>query len=332
MEESMQNYTKEFKIQVVTEYQKLKVIDYVLKKYKIAHSTLFDWASRYRELTDKTEYTLDDYLNLNIIISLDRSTFYNYYSRRVKKQFEIKKTENKKAIIRIFEESGQRFGSTKIYQKMRAEGFKLDNRTVSCIYKELGLINKQCKKKSFIPQKDNRYGYLKNKLNQKFSQSEPNKFWVSDTTSIWVANNRFHLCTIIDLFSRKVIAYRLSSQYNSSLTINTLKDAFEQRNRPTGVTFHSDKGSSYVATEFRALLHSLKFEQSCSKKGTPYDNAVAESFFSNLKRDEINSHNFEFFEEMKECVDEYMKFYNGYRPHSFLKKTPNQVEEEFYNV
>ncbi len=147
---------------------------------------------------------------------------------------------------------------------------------------------------------------------------------------IRVASVKFYLCVIIDLFSRKVIAYRLSSQENSSLAVKTFKDAYEMRGRPVGLSFHSDQGLQYTNQEFRDLLHSLKVKQSFSNKGNPYDNAPMESFFSSFKREEINANNFEYFEELKECVDSYMQYYNDYRPHETLKnKTPNQVEDDY---
>ncbi|MBR4418633.1 MAG: DDE-type integrase/transposase/recombinase [Clostridia bacterium] len=136
---------------------------------------------------------------------------------------------------------------------------------------------------------------------------------------------------MIDLFSRKVIAYRLSSQNNTNLTINTFKDAFENRNRPAELSFHTDQGTNYTSTAFRDLLQILKVNQSFSHRGNPYDNACMESFYASFKREEYNAKEYEFFEDLENSVDSYMEFYNNYRPHESLKnKTPNQFEAEFY--
>ena len=164
-----------------------------------------------------------------------------------------------------------------------------------------------------------------------FNQTAPNKYWVSDVTEVKVGRNKFFLCVILDLFSRKVIAYRLSSQNNTQLTVNTFKDAFESRNRPTELSFHSDQGANYTSFEFRDLLRSLRVNQSFSKSGSPYDNACMESFFSNFKREEYNAKHYEYFDELQASVDSYMKYYNEYRPHQTLKdNTPNQFEEEYF--
>ncbi|MCL2798223.1 MAG: IS3 family transposase [Firmicutes bacterium] len=266
-------------------------------------------------------------------IDLPHGTFYNYHFRRVlETRNEKKKADYRKIIKGIFDESGQRFGSIKIYNKMRIEGFNIDVKTVSALFKEIGLKSKQCKKRYFVPKPGRAFNFIGNKLNRQFNPTEPNKFWVSDTTHIWIGNSHFWLCVIIELFSRKIIAYRLSSQDNAKLIINTFKDAFENRGHPSDLTFHSDKGSGYISNEFRSLLCSLKVTQSCSKTGNPYDNAVVEAFFSNMKREELNFHNFEYFDDLKECIVKYMEYYNGYRPHNSLKnKTPNQIEQEFFD-
>ena len=83
----------------------------------------------------------------------------------------------------------------------------------------------------------------KNNLNQHFNPANPNIVWVSDITYIKVASKFYYLCVIIDLFSRKVIAYKISSRMTDDLTIDTLRLAYENRNHPKSVLFHSDSGN-----------------------------------------------------------------------------------------
>lgn len=173
--------------------------------------------------------------------------------------------------------------------------------------------------------------YYVNKLKRIFNQDIPNKYWVGDVTELKIGKNKFYLCVILDLFSRKVVGYRLSTQNNTNLTINTFKDAFESRNKPIGLFFHSDQGSNYTAYEFKDLLRFLKVEQSFSHKGNPYDNACMESFFSTFKREEYNTKNYVDIDELEKCIDGYMKFYNEYRPHQTLNNmTPCQYENDYY--
>ena len=134
------------------------------------------------------------------------------------------------------------------------------------------------------------------------------------------------------MFSRKVIAHRLSSQNNTQLTISTFKDTYECRIRPVGLSFHSDKGTNYTSIKFRDLLRSLRLNQSFSKNGHPYDYAYMESFFASFKREEYNSKYYEIFDELEASVDSYMKYYNVYKPHRSLNnKTPNEYEKNYFS-
>ena len=94
---------------------------------------------------------------------------------------------------------------------------------------------------------------------------------------------------------------------NSSLTINTFKDAYETRNHPIRLSFHNDQGVQYTCHKFRDLLRSLKVTHSFSNKGAPYDNAVIEAFFSNYKKEDYNYKKFQYFDELKESVDKFVQ-------------------------
>lgn len=266
------------------------------------------------------------------LLNIPTGTVYNYHFRRtIITQNNIRDEDLKKEIYRLFKASDERFGAKKIWIKLRETGFNTSLNKVQNLMKLLNIKSKQTIRKNEEKRNDNSQYYV-NKLKRVLNQTEPNKYWVSDVTEVRVHTSRFYLCVILDLFSRKVIAYRISSQNNTQLTINTFKDAYESRNRPTELSFYSDQGANYTAYEFRSLLHSLKVNQSFSKSGNPYDNACMESFFSNFKREEYNGKHYEFFDELEESVASYMKYYNDYRPHQTLKnKTPNQFENDYYN-
>ncbi len=265
------------------------------------------------------------------LLEIPKGTFYNYHLRRKTiTQNQIRDEQLKQEILNIFKVSGERFGAKKIEAKLRTNGIKTTLHKVQTLMKVLNIKSCQRINKIEAPQNDNSQYYI-NKLKRLFNQNAPNKFWVSDVTELKACKNKFYLCVILDLFSRKVIAFRLSSQNNVNLTVNTFKDAYESRNRPCNLSFHSDQGNNYTAYEFRELLRFLNVNQSFSKKGNPYDNACMESFFSSFKREEYNSKQYEHFDELEESVASYIKFYNDFRPHQSLKnKTPNQVEEIYF--
>ena len=175
-------------------------------------------------------------------------------------------------------------------------------------------------------------GEFKNHLQQQFIQNAPNLVWVSDITYLRAGNKWYYLCVIIDLFSRKVVAWHLSNRADVALVIAAFRKAYETRNAPYGLLFHSDRGTQYTAFAFRQLLDSLNVVQSFSKKGYPFDNAVCECFFKYLKKEETNRRIYHTFQELQLSVFEYIEgYYNSRRPHGSLGyMTPNEAESVYW--
>lgn len=175
-------------------------------------------------------------------------------------------------------------------------------------------------------------GDCANHLQQQFSQDAPDLVWVSDITYLKAGRKWYYLCVVIDLFSRKVIAWRLSRTANADLVITAFRKAYENRNAPYGLMFHSDRGTQYTSFAFRQLLDSLNVVQSFSKKGYPFDNAVCECFFKYLKLEETNRRTYHTFKELYLSVFEYIEgFYNSRRPHASLGYlTPNEMESAYW--
>lgn len=132
--------------------------------------------------------------------------------------------------------------------------------------------------------KHNDNGECSNYLNRDFSQKAPNLVWVSDITYLRAGGRWYYLCIVMDLFSRKVISWQLSAKPDADLVMAAFRRAYEKRNAPYGLMFHSDRGAQYTAFSFRQLLDSLNVVQSFSKKGCPFDNACCECFFKYLKK------------------------------------------------
>lgn len=265
-------------------------------------------------------------------LGVHHATFYNHDKRRVLvTQNEQRDEFLKERILHIHKESDGRFGANKVFQKLQGLGIRTSLGKVSSLMQELKLRSKR--RNSPVRHADApKKFYCKNKLEQNFRQPAPDKFWVGDVTCIVIDKNKYYLCVVMELFSRKILAYELSSRNSNSLTVNTFKKAFERRNRPQGLTFHSDQGANYTSQQYVALLKTLKVEQSFSKRGTPYDNAVIESFFSNLKRDDLHSRRFRYFDDLECAVENYIRHYNSYRPHAALGfMTPDQVEDAYFS-
>lgn len=168
----------------------------------------------------------------------------------------------------------------------------------------------------------------KNVLAQRFNPPAPNKVWVCDFTYIRAAGRFYYLCAIIDLFSRKVIAYKLSSKINTQLAIDTVNLAVQARGKSSGIIFHTDRGCQFTSAAFRRHLDNLNMIQSFSAKGYPFDNAVMECFFKYLKKEELNRNSYDSFQDLNLSIFKYINgFYNSIRPHSHNNGlSPNQAE------
>ena len=171
-----------------------------------------------------------------------------------------------------------------------------------------------------------------NFLKQQFSQQSPNLAWVSDFTYLKAGSKWYYLRVIIDLYSRKVISWCLSSSPSVELVLSAFKKAYALRNEPYGLMFHSDRGTQYTAFAFRKLLDSLHVVQSFSKKGYPFDNAVCEAFFKYLRKEETDRRTYHSFEELRLSIFEYIEgYYNSRRPHCSLGYlTPNEMEYSWW--
>jgi transposase InsO family protein len=158
-----------------------------------------------------------------------------------------------------------------------------------------------------------------NLLMRDFSASAPNQIWVSDITYIPTGEGWLYLAIVKDLFTKKVVGYAFSSRIDTALALEALGMAVRRQKPGEGLVFHSDRGVQYASRAFRAALEGYKFRQSMSRKGDPYDNAVAENFFSCLKCECVHLTSFASRGAAVSAVFRYIEaFYNLVRPHSAI--------------
>ncbi|HHT55265.1 MAG TPA: IS3 family transposase [Acholeplasma sp.] len=266
------------------------------------------------------------------ILDVNVGTFYNHLNRKVNQKSYLTNDINlKPLVLEVFNKSKQRFGSTKIAQVLKNDGYTISYKKTKQLMNELNIVpilGKKEKKEPAPVESKNRY--LKNKVGNNFKRDKPNEVWVTDVTEVTVLDNDFFVCTIMDLFSRKVIAHRVNLKNNTKLIIITLKDAYEYRESPENVIVHSDRGSNYTSYKYRSLLKSLKLIPSYSRTARPTENAVVESFFSHFKKEEIYRQKYNSLEDLQQSIDEYIDFFNNYRPHHHLNgQTPNSFEKNY---
>lgn len=262
-------------------------------------------------------------------LNVARGTFYNHIFRKADRSKYLQEQDLLMMQVReIFDDSGQRYGAEKIRVVLAENGVKVGKRRVKNIMNELGLKSIREDAKSSYQWQQARM--KRNLLEREFTAKRMNEKWVSDITYFKVNNYGIYLCVIIDLFSRKVVGYRVSRKSSTHLATATFRKAFADRGKPKDLIFHSDRGSQYISNAFRDLLMECGVKQSFSFTGRPHDNAVAETFFATFKREEAYRRNYTSENDFRKSVDEYIRFYNEKRPHATLAyKTPIRFEETY---
>lgn len=125
----------------------------------------------------------------------------------------------------------------------------------------------------------------------------------SDITEFYVCDCKFYICSIEDIYSRYVISFNISPNNDSALVANTFVAAYEKRNPPYGLIFHSDQGANFTASSIRAMLKAYGVQQSFSRIATPQDNAHMESLFATLKKEELYRKSYNSPEEFFQSVN-----------------------------
>lgn len=264
-------------------------------------------------------------------LEVPRGTFYNYILRnkRTNTWYAKRREELRLQIQQIYDDSHQIFGAAKICAVMKEQGPRVSVKIVRELMQEMGLVSiRQDSKGNY----DKEMRSYKNYLNQQFEATRPNEYWVSDVTFFRYNENNYYICAILDLFSRMVVGYKVGKVNSTQLVRSTFQMAYEGRQPVLPLTFHTDRGGNYRSLTFRMYLKSLNITQSFSRAHIPYDNSVMESFFSNLKREELYRTKYRSENEFKKAVDKYMVFYNEQRPHAKNGyKTPLKKELDFLN-
>lgn len=173
-----------------------------------------------------------------------------------------------------------------------------------------------------------RHWIAPNRLERNFTATRVNRVWVGDVTFIASRAGWLYLAVLLDLYSRKVVGWSMSNSNNGQLVKDSLDMAVMHRQPGKGLIHHTDRGSTYAMESYREILTQHGMISGMSRKGGCWDNAVAESFFANLKNELVYWQHFKTREEARSAIFDYIEiFYNRQRLHQTLNyQSPEQFE------
>jgi len=233
-------------------------------------------------------------------------------------------------IKEVYEQNYHTYGSRRIHAELRKRGIRCSLNRVTRLMKRHGIVAVQHRK--YRPTTDSGHDYpvAPNLLRRDFRVTQPNRVYVADITYIPTDEGWLYLATELDLYSHRIVGWSLGSRLTRHLVLSALAMAAGQRQPKPGLIHHSDRGVQYACGDFQRVLKQYGMVPSMSRKGDPYDNAVAESFFRTLKVELVYRRRFRTREEAKAAIVSYIElFYNSRRRHSSLGYlSPNDFEKQ----
>lgn len=255
---------------------------------------------------------------------------YNSCKNRLPSKRELRKNALKERIMDIYNDSHQNYGAPKITECLKREGEVIAEKTVGNYMKEMGIKAQYIKPYTITTVDSDFSDKLKNILDEKFNPTEPDDVWCSDITYIWTFAGFVYLTSIMDLYSRKIIAWVLSDTLEAKWVIEAVKKAKKSRNVDKPLIIHTDRGSQYVSMDYIKITANM--QRSYSKKAYPWDNACIESFHALIKREWLNRFKIFDYNHAYKLIFQYIEtFYNTVRIHSHCGYlSPNEYEMEYY--
>lgn len=261
-------------------------------------------------------------------LDLSVSGYYDFITQKPSKTAR-KRDSIMDKILEIYDENHQIYGAPKITKELKKANIKVSERTVTNYMKQLGIRACWVKKTKYnYPERDISCE-LKNILEQNFAPKNPNEYWCTDITYIPTQNGFVYLTCIMELFSRRIIAWDLSDNLDAENVVNALEKAIKKRRcRPKVI--HTDRGCQFTSMLWKNACENIK--RSYSKKHYPWDNACIESFHSQIKREWLNRYKITDLEHARRLVFEYIDaFYNVRRIHSACGYlSPKDFEEAYF--
>ena len=269
----------------------------------------------------KEKYTISEMCRF---FEVSRSGYYDYVKRMNIPARDLSLAER---IKECQEKCGKTYGYRRVHIWLARNGIHKNPKTILRVMQKYNLLS-VVRRRRFYKYTEHLHKY-KNHWNQNFKADRPNQKWATDITYIHTKQGVLYLSIIRDLYDNSIVAYKTGTQQTISLVLNTIKAAKRKEKVTAELQLHSDQGFQYTSQAYFKLTQSYHITPSMSSRGNPYDNAMAENFFSILKTECIYRVKIRTYEEARLLIGEYIHFYNHERIQLKTKLTPLEKRCQF---
>lgn len=237
---------------------------------------------------------------------VSRSGYYGYVSRMDALAKDLPLAEK---IRECQAESRNTYGYRRVCIWLERKGIHHNPKTILRVMNKYNLLS-VIRRKRYVRYGEGLHKYP-NLLNRDFTAECPNQKWVTDISYISTGQGTLYLSIIRDLYDNSIVIYKTATNQNVNLVLNTIKAAKKKEKVTAELQLHSDQGAQYASEAYFELTQRYGITPSMSRRGNPYDNALAENFFSILKTECIYRTKINSFAEARALIDDYI-FFNGY--------------------
>jgi putative transposase len=235
-------------------------------------------------------------------------------------------------IVRIHRDSRETYGAPRIHFELRTLGVGCGRKRVARLMRQAGLFGcggRKRRARTTIRSQAERTPPAPDLVKRNFTPEAPDRLWVSDITYVRTWEGWLYLSFVLDTYSRRVVGWSMTNNVKTDLVLDALNMAIYNRRPSPGLIHHSDRGSQYTSVEFGSCLREAGLLPSMGSVADAYDNSMAESFVSTLKRELIHRHSWPNRQTARTAIFEYIEgFYNTRRRHSALGHlSPSEYEE-----
>lgn len=261
------------------------------------------------------------------LLNVSRSAYYRWQNTGMSKR-----EQSNQALVPLIQQfhrqSRGTYGSPRICKALQQQGIVCSRNRIARIMRKVGIRAKTIRRFKVTTRSAVGRLIAPDLVQRNFTADKPNHIWTSDVTYVWTRQGWAYLAVVLDLFSRMIVGWEISSRLSTSLVTQAVKRALFWRTPTEHLILHSDRGSQYTSDQMRLFAKEHNIQLSMGNTGSCYDNAVTESFFHTLKTEHVSFQHFDTRLEARTSIFDYIEsFYNQHRLHSSIGyRSPMQYE------